>query len=429
MEGLTASFSVKANGVHLSYQWQRDGSDIPGATDWSYRTELLTLADDGALYSCIVENSEGTATSGAATLTVYKEDKIYESLYLNSANRLTPYPCESSEYFSGLSQTFSGHLSGGDTITGAPVYVVLSLSAAAWIGSRTAVFRVALLKNGNILGSTATEIPEIDSYDSLNENWNRVTVSIIPSASISPSDNIEISISSVGDADNIRKLGISPDNPEYSKIYFPIDETTLVSPTIISSPDHLTVMIKEGVTATFSVEVSGLDLSYQWQQDGVDIPGATGLSYTIESVTLADSGSVYWCIGSNSAGSVISEAATLTVLAKTMYKFERMWPILKQPWYFDAPEGIALDESGHVYVVDSNNHRIQKFTSDGVFIKNWGSQGSGDGQFNSPTGIAIDESGHVYVTDTSNDRIQKFTSNGAFRVCLITRTVFKPNFG
>ena len=44
----------------------------------------------------------------------------------------------------------------------------------------------------------------------------------------------------------------------------------------------------------------------------------------------------------------------------------------------------------------------------------WGSEGSGDGQFYSPNGIAVDSSGNVYVADTENQRIQKFTTDGEF---------------
>ena len=81
---------------------------------------------------------------------------------------------------------------------------------------------------------------------------------------------------------------------------------------------------------------------------------------------------------------------------------------------FDFPCFLAVDSSGNVYVTDQNNHRIQKFTSDGTFVSKWGSQGEGDGQFNYPVGIAVDSSGHVYVADNANYRIQKFTSDGTF---------------
>ena len=81
---------------------------------------------------------------------------------------------------------------------------------------------------------------------------------------------------------------------------------------------------------------------------------------------------------------------------------------------FRNPVGIALDSSGKTYVTDVANYRVQKFTASafnfpGVFLAKWGSQGSGDGQFEAPYGIAVDSSNNVYVTDTVNHRIQKFS--------------------
>ena len=93
---------------------------------------------------------------------------------------------------------------------------------------------------------------------------------------------------------------------------------------------------------------------------------------------------------------------------------------------FYNPYGIAIDNSGLVYVINSWRPRFQVFTSDGTFIgwmgkdnSGWtgwhipgtgttGNAGSGDGQFSSPFGIVVDPSGNVYVTDGGNSRIQKF---------------------
>jgi len=75
---------------------------------------------------------------------------------------------------------------------------------------------------------------------------------------------------------------------------------------------------------------------------------------------------------------------------------------------------MVFDENDFIYVADTLNNRIQKFTADGKFILKWGNEGTGDGQFKSPTDVAIGASGNVYVTDTNNNRVQKFTSEGDF---------------
>jgi tripartite motif-containing protein 71 len=75
-----------------------------------------------------------------------------------------------------------------------------------------------------------------------------------------------------------------------------------------------------------------------------------------------------------------------------------------------SPQGIAVDSSsGNVYVVDTANNRIKKFSSNGTFITEWGRYGTGNGSLNSPRGIALDQAGNVYVADTGNNRIQVFS--------------------
>ena len=50
----------------------------------------------------------------------------------------------------------------------------------------------------------------------------------------------------------------------------------------------------------------------------------------------------------------------------------------------------------------------QKFTTEGTLLAQWGSFGSGDGQFNDPRGVAVDAAGNIYVVDSVNQRVQKF---------------------
>ncbi|GBC75861.1 Serine/threonine-protein kinase PknD [bacterium HR07] len=88
-------------------------------------------------------------------------------------------------------------------------------------------------------------------------------------------------------------------------------------------------------------------------------------------------------------------------------------PLVPGDGQFNGPTDIAVDAAGNVYVVDSGNHRIQKFDSTGKFLGKWGTRGSGDGQFETPIGIALDGSGKfIYVADKGNHRIQKFDISG-----------------
>src|SRR5262245_42057478 len=79
-----------------------------------------------------------------------------------------------------------------------------------------------------------------------------------------------------------------------------------------------------------------------------------------------------------------------------------------------SPQRIAFGPNGNLYVGDFGNGRVQIFSPTGVFLGQFGSPGSSDGQFQGPLQIAFSPLGEVYVADEQNYRIQKFSSTGAF---------------
>jgi DNA-binding beta-propeller fold protein YncE len=87
---------------------------------------------------------------------------------------------------------------------------------------------------------------------------------------------------------------------------------------------------------------------------------------------------------------------------------------------FDRPTDVAWDKQGNIFVADGHvNSRIAKFDANGRFLKSFGSQGTGPGQFNVPHSIVTDAQGNLYVADRDNRRIQVFDNTGTFRTQFI----------
>ena len=74
------------------------------------------------------------------------------------------------------------------------------------------------------------------------------------------------------------------------------------------------------------------------------------------------------------------------------------------------PDGAAVDSQGNVYVADTGNHYIKKFTSSGVFALKFGGGGSGDGQFGIPFGVAVGSVDSVGRSPISGRRMRSQSS-------------------
>jgi len=84
----------------------------------------------------------------------------------------------------------------------------------------------------------------------------------------------------------------------------------------------------------------------------------------------------------------------------------------------NLPWGLALDQTGNVYVADWRNDRIQKFDATGRYLASWGTSGQGEGEFNRPSGVAVDQDGNIYVADWGNERVQILAPDGRVRARL-----------
>lgn len=83
--------------------------------------------------------------------------------------------------------------------------------------------------------------------------------------------------------------------------------------------------------------------------------------------------------------------------------------------HFALPTDVAVSPDGSLYISDGyRNTRVVKFDATGRYVSEWGTKGSGPGQFDLPHGLTLDAAGRVCVCDRSNSRIQVFDAGGTF---------------
>jgi DNA-binding beta-propeller fold protein YncE len=83
----------------------------------------------------------------------------------------------------------------------------------------------------------------------------------------------------------------------------------------------------------------------------------------------------------------------------------------------NEPTDIAITAAGDFFIVEGHGRgegRVLKFDKNGKFIRSWGGNGNGPGQFNQPHSIAVDSKGLVYVADRENRRVEVFDSDGKY---------------
>ena len=82
---------------------------------------------------------------------------------------------------------------------------------------------------------------------------------------------------------------------------------------------------------------------------------------------------------------------------------------------FCGTTDVAFAPNGHVFITDGYfNNRVMEYSADGTRLNEWGSAGTGPGQFRLPHSIVIDETGVIFVSDRENGRIQRFDLTGKY---------------
>ena len=175
--GESATFTVEASGTApLAYQWQRNGTDIPGATGASYTLADASAADDGALFRVVVSNAAGSATSTAAELTVTAGGAPVPTITL---------PATGTRFTAGQPVTFAGSATDPEDGALAPANLTWTVSYFT-----AGLDRPAVPETSGIAGGTFT--PETTTPYLNTDVFYRVTLTATDSSGLSRTTSVDV---------------------------------------------------------------------------------------------------------------------------------------------------------------------------------------------------------------------------------------------
>ena len=329
LAGGSVTFTVGATGSNLTYQWRKNGVSISGAT-----TSALTFsnvqASDVADYSVIVATSTDREYSTIAKLIVPTTPVITQQ-----PSNLTVGPGDTAQFSvqaSGGALSYQWTKNGANISNATRSALTLSAVSQADVASyRVIITNLAGSVTSAIATLTVNEPPVITSQPAgstvvagslvtlsvtaigatpLNYQWKKNNSPLSNGGNLSGVSTPTLSLAAISSTD-AGTYTVTITNQYGSVTSAPAILLVNVAPSITTQPASQSVA--EGGTASFNVVASGTaSLSYQWLWNGFYIPGATASSYVRPNVRLPDAGSYSVVVG-NSAGTITSAAATLTV--------------------------------------------------------------------------------------------------------------------
>jgi hypothetical protein len=335
-----ATFTVVATGSGtLSYQWQKDGNDLPGETALTLAIAAASASDQGS-YRCVVTNSDGgltaSHTSANAVLAVAQAPTVTtpadQTVIAGSAVTLT---VKASVAATMSAPIFQWQHNGADVPGAISASYKIPAVSPADAGSYTCTVRSQI--NGFMVATTSGVI-------TLSVVTRPVILAQPTGGTIDPGTSFTLTVSAQADnqigyqwkQDGVDIPGATSTSYHIaaaatgdSGLYTCVVSNTLNGVSATTTSIGVSLVVKAGPqivkqpadtsaqethVATFTIQAVGANLMYQWYRDGVAIAGATSSSYTTPALTLADNGALFSCLVSNGFPSdAPSTQAKLTV--------------------------------------------------------------------------------------------------------------------
>ena len=323
--GTSCTLSVAAAGYPLpTYQWNKNGVAIPGATQPTFSIASVQRSDSGG-YTLVVSNSQGSDTSAVAALTInyapiITTQPLSQTIAVNQSCTFSVvtagYPLPTNQWnkngvaISGATQpTYS---IGSVQRTDSGSYTVVVSNSHGSITSAAAALMVGYVaitaqpqSQTKAAGQSCTLSVAAAGYPLPTYLWNKNGVAI------SGATQATYSIASIQRSDS-GGYTVVVSNSQVNVTSAVAVLTVNYAPIIITQPQSQTEVVSQ--SCTLSVVAAGYPMpTYQWKKNGTAISGATGNIFTVFQVQAADSGTIYTAVVTNSQGSVTSSGAFLIV--------------------------------------------------------------------------------------------------------------------
>ena len=418
--GGAATFTAAASGNPTpTYQWQKGGVTIAGATSTTY-TIASTGTGDAGSYTVVATNSGGAVTSSAATLTVNPAPPVLPTTQLVITGKPVALGIVTSttgtikwQVSTDSGSTYTD-LADNATYRGTTTAVLEILQATNALNNNRYRYQVTL--SGQTTASTATTLSVKPAYllmpvglkiDSANNLYvtdaaAQVVVKITSDFKIASLAGTAIAMGSADGTGTVARFN------EPTDLVINDDGSFLLTDTSNASLRKVTTA---GVVTTFA-GTSG-------SKGSADGTGAAARFSAPVGITRDTAGNVYVADQTNHVIRRVTPAGVVTTLAGTagtVGSTDGTGAAAR----FNLPTGVAMNSADLIYVADFGSHTLRKVTSSGVvttFAGTAGTSGSVDGtgaaaRFNKPSGLALDSAGNLYVADTGNSTVRKVTPAG-----------------